>query len=606
MAVSQTVTPPLPSGYSPLVLPNRINPADKLATDSYISDDVIAAIYSGKTQIRRRVEIYQADGKTPWNPGITPRLIDGSVTVAYDSNIRRSFNLTLDNDDGLINHEPDNGLWYDKIIKIFRGVQYQNNRVFPTVGMVGFTEATAGTIVKFLRQLGITNFVYVDPNVGTVPSNVDIAVAWSPGATGSDFSAAIYTTLQAAYLAGKNVFTVNPYATATSIPFVTSSVARANGVNNGIAPTAPDSPFKNNFQTYAVPVTVGEQLVTGVRAGALIAADNGINGWYPITYESNVTGGRWVHYQAAFTDQLSSQINFRRAMSMLQNIVHWLYTYGDTRIWETQVGEFMIDKIVEPRFPKQIQISGRDYGKKLDLYKFDKTYTYTNGLKVYDVLNAIANMAGVIKANMDCQNAILQGDVSFDRTSSGLDAFTKVTEAANLEYFFDKFGVLTVRPFLDPFSSPVTLYLKTGTDGNLVDYTKSSDDSRLKNSIKVIGLNKDGADAVWYIAENNIAGSPTSVARIGRRQDSCTSILLTTAKQCQDKAERLLSVAALESYDVSFSSLVFPWLEVGEISQVEYPDREGYPYRYLFTNFTLPLGLGPMQGSSKRVIKVVS
>ena len=82
-------------------------------------DDVINAVHAGITRVTRRVDIYEADGETLWM-GNAP-ILGGSVTLDIGRSERRNFSLTLHDEDGNLSPHPG-GLWYDKVIKIYRGV----------------------------------------------------------------------------------------------------------------------------------------------------------------------------------------------------------------------------------------------------------------------------------------------------------------------------------------------------------------------------------------------------------------------------------------------------------------------------------------------------
>jgi hypothetical protein len=574
-----------------------------LSLQSNVDDDVVAAIYSSSTQIRRRVEIYESDGISPWQPGMVPRAIDGNVAVSTASNIRRNLDLTLDNADGQIVHDPDSGFWYDKIIKVFRGVEFPNRKLRPVIGTVGFSFATANTVAKYLARLGVVDFEVVPVTSMQLPQDVDIFVAWSNGA---DLTAAQASIIALAYAQGRNVFTVSNFATSATVPLISTTITRSGTVKGNVTQPNIDTPFKNELQPYQTNSVNGELLISGIRSSASFGAIDTYTATtiYPVVYEANAVGGRWVHYQPTITDAITPSSHYSRAMTMLNSMISWLYSYADTRFWETQIGEFMIDKITEPRFPHRIQVAGRDYGKKLDLYKFGASTTFTAGQSIDSILMGIATNAGVTKFKVNSGGAVLSTTTSFDRAASGLEAFDGITQAQNLEYYFDRFGYLVVRPVLDPFSSPISLTLRTGLDGgNLVEFTKSSDDSELYNHIIVTGQDTDGVDVYSGEAKNTLPGSPTRIDRIGDRRFFYTSSFFTNAAQCQAYANTLLSVRALESFTFDFSSLVFPWVEVGEIAQVV-DIATGYPTRYLLTDINLPLALEPMTGSSKRVAVV--
>jgi hypothetical protein len=96
---------------------------------SAVTDEVRAAYLEPRLFVTRRVSIYESDGLTLWRPeNMQARLIAGSVSVSGDRDERRNLEgLTLRNNDGLLNQDDQGGFFYDKIIKMFRGVVYQVN-----------------------------------------------------------------------------------------------------------------------------------------------------------------------------------------------------------------------------------------------------------------------------------------------------------------------------------------------------------------------------------------------------------------------------------------------------------------------------------------------
>ncbi len=279
----------------------------------------------------------------------------------------------------------------------------------------------------------------------------------------------------------------------------------------------------------------------------------------------------------------------------------------DGTSWETQLGEFMIDTISEPNFPNEIKITARDYTKKMLNTKLDVAVTFAWGTQIDTLVKSLAALAGITRFKLNAQGAILTATSSFDRETDYWSALKTMCDAANIELYFDSRGFLTTRHFLDPVLSPVTLVLQTGPDaGNLVSFTKQSDDSRLYNYVVVTATSESatatGGILFQTISQNINANSPTRIARIGRRSYYYSSSMFTNKDQCQKYGDRLLKVTALESYNLDFSSLVFPWLESGEIVQYIDPNAAtGEPDRYLLSNFSVSLALGPMAGNAKRV-----
>lgn len=87
-------------------------------------DTIVEAIHGPVTKVTRRVAFFESDGATPWQPGgEDPFLIEGGkVSLDHARDERRIFDCVIDNTDGRFKTGPG-GLWYDKVVKIYRGVE---------------------------------------------------------------------------------------------------------------------------------------------------------------------------------------------------------------------------------------------------------------------------------------------------------------------------------------------------------------------------------------------------------------------------------------------------------------------------------------------------
>lgn len=89
-------------------------------TLSFPPQAIEAAVAGAVTTYTRRVDIYEADNDTLWLRGAP--LVDGSLTVQMGQQERRTMSLTLFNE-GPLTIDRDDGFWYDKVIKVFMGVE---------------------------------------------------------------------------------------------------------------------------------------------------------------------------------------------------------------------------------------------------------------------------------------------------------------------------------------------------------------------------------------------------------------------------------------------------------------------------------------------------
>jgi hypothetical protein len=368
--------------------------------------EVVDAIESGQNRVTRRLEFYQSDGMTLWAPNYntSPRLIDGNVSLDYGRDERRVFDITVDNSDNSLRPDPNNGLWYDKIVKLYRGITYYD-------------------------------------------------------------------------------------------------------------------------------------------------------------------------------------------------------TTGTLKTWENQMGEFMIDKIDEDSFPHITHLAGRDYAKKCMNSKFGMSTSFPEGTNVIQLIKNIAINAGITKFRLPVSTETLGGILAIDRTQTRWEIMKQLADSFGYDIYFDNLGYLTLTRFRDPVTSALAWTFKTGTKGNLVKWSRSTNDSRLYNHVIVTGEGGDVAALPFFgEALNTEPSSPTRINRIGDRSYFYTSSFFTSDQQCIDLANAWLKVKALESYESSWDSFNYPWMDVGEVVAFIDPRRAATePVRYLMDTLTVPLGLGPMSATAKRV-----
>jgi hypothetical protein len=272
----------------------------------------------------------------------------------------------------------------------------------------------------------------------------------------------------------------------------------------------------------------------------------------------------------------------------------------------TCLGEFMIDKIGKPHFPSRIPVSGRDYTKKLMLAKLADTTTFQEWERPENVIRALALNSGIPanKLSLPFTNRTLNSDTTFDRLTPVFEVMKKIANGFGYEIFFDNFGTLVMREFVDPLTAPLSHTFQTGRRGNLVSYDLSAEDTRIKNEIVVYGAGNNNRLIIGR-AENNEPTSPTRIAKIGRRTDDFPSQHIATVQDAQALAQRILAVSALESFNASLESIVAPWLEAADAVGFFRPDASAdEPNRFLLSSFSIPLSLGTMSAEVKRVTVV--
>lgn len=279
----------------------------------------------------------------------------------------------------------------------------------------------------------------------------------------------------------------------------------------------------------------------------------------------------------------------------------------ETHTWETQIGEFLIDSIETQHFPHTVHVTGRDYTKRLLLSLFPHSTTFIAGTPIESAIKIIALNAGITKFNLPNTGQQLGDKVTYDRGSDRWGAVKQLAESHSLEVYFDSRGYLTVRPFEDPTTSAEIFTFETGPErGNIATFAKKSEDTRIFNHVVATGEGSD-MDLVGAEALNYEPTSPTRIQELGDRVYIYTSPLIKTQEQAKSVASNMLKIMALEAFEIGLEAIVIPWLEAGYIVRFVDPNpNPGEPQRYLLTDFTIPLKLGAMSVTGKRVTIVGS
>jgi hypothetical protein len=272
------------------------------------------------------------------------------------------------------------------------------------------------------------------------------------------------------------------------------------------------------------------------------------------------------------------------------------------------LGTFLIDRLADSSTSATLNITYRDFAKKMIQSKFAHATTFTAGTDIATVIKTLALNSGLTKVFMPITGKQLSRDFTFESGASRWDAAYEIATAYAYEIFCDPYGTLVLRYYTDPIVSPVSLVLSASDDGsadgvrsNVGSYEKSSSDARLYNHIVVKGESTGTAIPVIAEAENTEPTSPTRIARIGRRTYNYSSQFLTTEPQCQETANKFLAVHSLEQYEISTSGVVYPWLDVGTTVEFKTGEASRFPTRFLLKNLSIPLGLGEMSASASRV-----
>jgi hypothetical protein len=577
----------------------------------------IDKILAATTRLIRRIEIYEHDGVTPFAGGAHDwRLMGGQVTVDYNRDERRALELQLDNTDGGLSNSPGS-IWYDKVIKVFHGVEISdpdvpvNTTVYIPKVLIIENIFTGGTDQEALFRTILNSAGYTDITTNLSANSLgafagyDIIVSLC-----NQYDSEKGELLQSAFDAGWSIFTTGNDSSAADFPRLIKTTERVPNVGSPtnawtMAPnpayahldllqgwsaytgfsTDTDGFYITAIPSYVIPVSKTIQ-----------TTENGSKTVYNIVAMGNGRGGFWIHMQDFYLTPTQAQNFVRKAMNYLQPLV------VQQEVYNGQIGEFDIDRITESHFPHTINIQGRDYTKRCINSKFTAAVNIEVGINPEEVISNLAANSGITKFLVDWAGTETGRDFFYEAGVERWTAMKEIATAYNYELYFNAQGYLVVRRFQDPVTATPLATLKThASDAGLITYEKSTNDSRLFNSVSVVGESADTAP-VNAVAKNTVSGSPTSIAEIGERVYVYSSPLITGTDQAQQLADSLLQVMSLEEFDLNFTHIVLSWLDAGEVVQFTDPDpAPGDPTKFLLTQFEIPLTLGAMSGVARRV-----
>jgi len=572
---------------------------------------VQAAFVAPTSEITRRIEVYEFDGETPWQPEVWKRLlVGGSVSVDMARDERRSVDVELDNYDGILNPEPG-GLWYDKVLKVFYGIRLNQKPRAPRIAIVEeFESLGQGLALKTLLARAGAKTVFYNPQVDSYDEIADFDILVSISST--------YTRKRAllteAFNRGKSVWTFGADATAGQLPLIIGAARTELAADDGLRE------FEKTELTSKAMLgwdpewyLAGPQAyrpIIGAAAGTQVLANtwDETNGFsHGILYRPGDDGQGWLHIVQSRVDAPAIDEGFDSLVGFTRTMLSVLDWYVPEPLWEMQIGEYVPDAIEDADdYGDRIRFTGRDYTKRCLNSKLRKATTFAAEEKIEDVISALARNSGCRKVSLPTTGQTLGKSMTWERDTDRWSIMSDIALANNYELYFDHEGYLTMRPQQDPLLTPPSLVLTTGKGGNLISRGAKTGDSSLFNVVTVIGESSDTTIPLVYgEAVNDSPNSPSSVSAIGERTKNVSSPLVTTEAQAKELAETLLSVSSLEEFELNFESVLFPWIEPGEIVEMGTLDEKYWgPTRYLISSLSLPLDLSPMGGTGKRVTKV--
>lgn len=563
--------------------------------------EVQDAFLAASSHITRRVEIYEQDGETPWQQEIWPEILSGG-TLSSDNSAdeRRTMDLTLYNLDGRL--DPTAGkLWYDKVFKVFYGVEIPRRNANTRVAVVEApSQECAGAFMAAASFEGV-EVAYRPMHTLDQLADFDVLVAIS-----REDELGSMEMLNRAYADGKSVMTCAPRLHWRQAPLLLSGVGP---VTTTLGTEILPSPNNMLVSPTGWTVEPGEQAraIEGIVTGTeVLLSRDGL----PAAIARGGSGEpKWVHLQQARfdADHVPDEDDMLAMRQFLSSALRWADILAYVTHWESQLGEYVQDSAsASSDSPHAVEVSGRDYVKRCLLSKLVATSTYDKGRSIESVIHTMAINSGIRKMSLPNTGASLPRDMTWESDVSRWEIMKELATDSGYDIFFNLEGVLVMDKFRDPTTSPIDLNLDVGQYGNLVSRGLRTSDSQLFNHVVVSGESSDeNTPPAWGEARNTNPESPSNIEELGDRVTRHQSSTITSNTEARELAKTMLSVAALEEFELDFSTPLLPWVEPNHVVGLT-PDASGTwgPDRFLLSSLSMPLDLSPMTGTGKRIINV--
>lgn len=558
------------------------------------------------TRLYSRVEFYERNGKTQFKPNDMTRVIDGSVSVDFDRDERRSFDLTLENYDEALSIQSKS-IWYNKIVKIFKGV-YTGDLSGDDVRIaVTGNSGTAATkrLINSARGMAMATGADRVRAFGrdiTMEDVEDFNILLS--ATGTT-QMSNPTLLKAFMDSGRDVITISTQP--VNIPHITASVVESAQTDLLVMPTGEgDAPGAFGWDFWQYSTNANQTRPTAVAAGVEVTArrSDGSPAVMFMRSKSNDEGS-WTHIHMDPPRTEGEIDDADEFIQLLRVIISAVKNDIEPATWEIQIGEFEIDTIKTQSFPRTMDLSGRDRVKTCMGSKFEATTAYKKlSNQKQKIIRSLAANAGITKFRFEAApTTLLQANHTYEVGTPRWDVMKEYAVSMNCDLYFDNEGYLVLKPLEDVAKKTVHETFSTGEAGNIIDFSKTSEDSEMFNVIVVQSETSDDKPSIISVAKNTNPASPTSIQQIGQRVNVITSKSITKKADADKLAASYLKVAGLHSYAIDISVLQFFWLEAGEIIQFIDPYAiNTEPDRFLLSSFSIPLGLESMSLNAKRLV----
>ena len=271
---------------------------------------------------------------------------------------------------------------------------------------------------------------------------------------------------------------------------------------------------------------------------------------------------------------------------------------------EVPLGVFVLSDVavVETAQGVRVLAEGFDRSRKVQRARWEQPNvilpgtTYTNAIRDLIASRLPGTLFNFAEVSDEAPNLILGQESDNDPWKDAL----KLADAIGHALYFDAAGYCVLRPVLDVLTAPVSFTYDSGELGVLTEVEKKLTDEGAYNGVVVVGEGPQLAAPVRSIVWDDDPESPTYyLGDYGRVPRFFSSEYLTSQAQADAAALAIFATLDGASEDVRFSAVVNPAHEAGDVIRAVSSGSK-VNSRYVLDSFSVPMGAGPMQATTRR------
>ena len=242
----------------------------------------------------------------------------------------------------------------------------------------------------------------------------------------------------------------------------------------------------------------------------------------------------------------------------------------------------------------EIELAGFDRAKRVQEARFETTYVVPPGSNMGDAIqNLIRGRIGPVEFLFESTSVVTRAALVFNVGDDPWKAAQDMARSIGCEVFFDQLGRCVMRTVPDPDTAPIATEYAEGQNAILLGASRKLAREYTYNGVIASGessaiTNQSAAPVSATVWDDNPHSPTYYKGKFGMKPRLYVSPFITTPEQALSAARAILRQSLGLSEDVSFTAVVNPAHEPGDVVSI-YVNRAKINARYVLSSFSVPL-----------------